>query len=56
MGIKKTIDKIQSAFYWPGIQSAWSTNSVTVEELSECPKHKLEPFEQPMNGLQTAIL
>ena len=20
MGIKKTVDKIQSAFYWPGIQ------------------------------------
>ena len=22
MGIKKTVDKIQSAFYWPGIQGA----------------------------------
>ena len=42
--------------YFTIIQSAWSTNSVTVEELSECHKRKLEPFERRKNGLRTAII
>ena len=65
MGIKKTTDKIQSAFYWPGIQGDVTRfckscdvcqKTVSKRSVPKVPLEKMPLIDKPLKGVEIDLV